>query len=111
MTNLWYFSFVVILMALNSITVIGKPLLLACDTYATSSTCGRVPSEGSTDCDTCCNMLLERMFDCPPCRYFVLNSRRQGSSCFCTVCFKQHRHRRRHQFERNEHFLPSRFDV
>ncbi|CAF0905741.1 unnamed protein product [Rotaria sordida] len=98
-------------MVLNSVTVIGKPILLACDTYATSATCPRISSESNNDCETCCSMLLERMFDCPPCRYFVLNNRRQGSSCFCTVCFKQHRHRRRHQHERNEQIFPSRFDV
>ncbi|CAF0937423.1 unnamed protein product [Rotaria sp. Silwood1] len=97
-------------MALSFVTVIGKPVLLACDTYATSSTCSRIPSENNNDCDTCCSMLLERMFDCPPCRYFVLNNRRQGSSCFCTVCYKQHRHRRRHQYDQNEQMLPSRFD-
>jgi len=111
MTNLWYLSLIVTLMAINSITVIGKPILLSCDTYATSSTCSRTSSEGNNDCDTCCGMLLERMFDCPPCRYFVLNNRRQGSNCFCTVCFKQQRHRRRHhQQQQNEETLSSRFD-
>jgi hypothetical protein len=83
-------------------------MLLSCDTYATSSTCSRSSSsEVTMDCDACCNMLLERMYDCPPCRYFVLNSRRQGSSCFCTVCFKQYRHRRRHQQQRPEQDMPS----
>lgn len=109
MTNLWYISLIITLIALNSINVNGKPILLACDTYATSSTCSQTSLEGNSNCDTCCNMLLERMFNCPPCRYFVLNNRRQGSSCFCTVCFKQHRHRRRHQQEQNEQMFPSRF--
>jgi hypothetical protein len=98
-------------MASSLITVIGKPFLLTCDTYATSSTCtSRTSSETSTDCDACCGVLLERMFDCPPCRYFVLNNRRQGSSCFCTVCFKQSRHRRRHEQAQNEQGSPPRFD-
>jgi hypothetical protein len=116
MTNLWYFSLVTILLVFSSIIVIAKPIILACDTYATTATCSRTSSEGGTDCDTCCARLLERMFDCPPCRYFVLNNRRQGSSCFCTVCFKQHRHRRRHQQPssspppQNEQDLSSRFN-
>jgi len=108
MTNLWYLSLILTLLVLSSISVIGKPILLSCDTYATSSTCSRTSVESNTDCDTCCGRLLERMFDCPPCRYFVLNHRRQGSSCFCTVCFKQHRHRRRQQ-QQNEQDLSSRF--
>ncbi|CAM2727816.1 unnamed protein product [Rotaria socialis] len=70
----------------------------------------RTPTEGNSECDTCCNMLLERMFNCPPCRYFVLNNRRQGSSCFCTICFKQNRHRRRHHLQENEQLPSSRFD-
>ena len=110
MTNLFGLSIILILIVQNSFTVNGKPLLLACDTYATSSTCNKISSEGNNDCDTCCNMLLERMFDCPPCRYFVLNGRRQGSNCFCTVCFKQQRHRRRHHLSENQDTLPSRFD-
>jgi hypothetical protein len=96
MTNLWYLSLIITLIVLNSITVIGKPILLACDTYAAPSTCNKISSEGNNDCDACCGMLLERMFDCPPCRYFVLNGRRQGANCFCTVCF--------------EDIIPSRFD-
>ncbi|CAF3050901.1 unnamed protein product [Rotaria socialis] len=110
MTNLWYFSLIVIFISLGSSTVVGKPILLACDTYATTSTCSRTPTEGNSECDTCCNMLLERMFNCPPCRYFVLNNRRQGSSCFCTICFKQNRHRRRHHLQENEQLPSSRFD-
>ena len=93
------------------ITTMGKPMLLSCDTYATASTCTRSsPFQLGTDCETCCNMLLERMFDCPPCRYFVLNGHQQGSSCFCTVCFKPHRHRRRHQQQQLEPIAFSRFD-
>lgn len=107
MTNLWYFSLII---TLSCITVIGKPVFLACDTYATSMTCSRTSDAGNDDCDTCCKKLLERMFDCPPCRYFVLNHRLQGSSCFCTVCFKQHRHRRRQQQQPNEQDVSSRFD-
>ncbi|CAF0869233.1 unnamed protein product [Adineta steineri] len=100
-------------MTLSCINVMGKPMLLTCDTYATSATCGSGTSstEGNSDCDTCCNSLLERMFDCPPCRYFVLNNRQQGASCFCTVCFKQLRHRRRHHQQQNEQDLYPRFDV
>lgn len=97
--------------------VLGKPsMILSCDTYATSATCSGT-SDTNDHCDTCCNKLIERMFDCPPCRYFVLNALRQGSSCFCTVCFKQYRHRRRHyhqQQQKNmenplEWEIPSRF--
>lgn len=96
MTIFCYFIFVIIIVILNSVAGMGKPMILACDTYATPSTCARPSTDEVTDCETCCGRLLERMFDCPPCRYFVLNNRRQGSSCFCTVCFKQYRHRRRH---------------
>lgn len=84
-------------------------VILSCDTYATSATCPSA-TDSPNDCETCCNKLIERMFDCPPCRYFVLNSRRQGSSCFCTVCFKQYRHRRRHHQQHIESSFPSRFD-
>lgn len=99
----------VTLMTLNSITVIGKPMFLTCDAYAASSKCSRPSSGGSSDCETCCNILVESMFDCPTCRYFVLSSRRQGSSCFCTICFKEHRHRRYHQQEQNDQILPLSF--
>ena len=97
MTILCNSVFILIILIVNSITTMGKPMVLACDTYATPSTCARTATEDVPDCEACCGRLLERMFDCPPCRYFVLNNRRQGSSCFCTVCFKQLRHRRRHQ--------------
>ena len=99
MTNQWYCFAIVILITLNSVNINGKPVVLTCDT---SSTCSKSSAESSTDCDTCCNMLLERMFDCPPCRYFVLNTRQYGSNCFCTVCFKQMRHRRRHQQQQQQ---------
>lgn len=103
MKTLCYISLIIIQIVLSLITVIGKPYFLTCDTYATSF-------EVNTDCDISCGNLLERMYNCPPCRYFVLNHLRQGSSCFCTVCFKQFRHRRRHYQPLNEQDLYPRFD-
>ncbi|UJR27487.1 hypothetical protein I4U23_008772 [Adineta vaga] len=113
MATQWYIYVLIMSIVFNRINVIGKPVVLTCDSYATSATCSRSvsSSESSSDCDTCCNALMERMFDCPPCRYFLLHHRLQGSSCFCTVCFKQQRHRRRQQQQQiNEPESFSRFD-